>query len=109
MQWQQQPGPRLPDIYYIILDGYARSDVMKAFFDFDNSPFLDRLEKLGFFIARDSIANYCQTPLSLSASLNSVYLDDLVKGLGPDQTELSDLIGKNNIVAIASAARLSSS
>ncbi len=95
----QPQAARLPDIYYIILDGYARTDVMKAFFDFDNTPFLDRLEKQGFYIARDSTANYCQTPLSLSASLNSVYLDDLVKGLGPDQTELSDLIGKSNIVA----------
>jgi hypothetical protein len=95
----KQPRAGLPDIYYIILDGYARSDVMKEFFDFDNSAFLNRLETEGFFIARDSTANYCQTPLSLSASLNSVYLDDLVKGLGPDQTELSDLIGKNNIVA----------
>lgn len=95
-----RPGAtRLPDIYYIILDGYARSDVMKAFFHFDNSPFLDRLEKRGFYIARESTANYCQTPLSLSCSLNSVYLDDLVKGLGPDQTELADLIGKSNIVA----------
>jgi hypothetical protein len=27
-----------------------------------------------------------------------VYLDELVKGLGPDQTELSDLIGKSNVV-----------
>jgi hypothetical protein len=88
-----------PDIYYIILDGYARTDVMKSFFDFDNTPFLDRLEKQGFYLGRESIANYCQTPLSLSASLNSVYLDDLVKGLGPDQTELSDLIGKSDVVA----------
>ena len=31
--------------------------------------------------------------------MNAVYLDDLVKGLGPDQTELSDLIGKSNVVA----------
>ena len=90
---------RLPDIYYIILDGYARTDVMKSLFNFDNTPFLGRLEKEGFYLARQSIANYCQTPLSLSASLNMVYLDDLVKGLGPDQTELSGLIGQSNIVA----------
>jgi hypothetical protein len=89
----------LPDIYYIILDGYARTDIMKANFDYDNSPFLDRLERNGFFISRHSIANYCQTRLCLSASLNAVYLDDLVKGMGPDQTELSDLIGRSNVMA----------
>jgi len=91
--------PQMPDIYYIILDGYARSDVMKDLFQFDIEPFLERLEQKGFYIARSSISNYCQTPLSLSSSLNAVYLDDLVRGLGGDQTELSDLIGKSNVVA----------
>ena len=94
---QSDPG-QMPDIYYIILDGYARSDVMKDLFDFDVEPFLKRLEQKGFYIARRSTSNYCQTPLSLSSSLNAVYLDDLVKGLGTDQTELSDLIGRNNVV-----------
>jgi hypothetical protein len=90
---------RPPDIYYIILDGYARSDVMKSLFEFDNSAFLERLQKQGFYVAHQSTANYCQTPLSLSASLNAVYLDDLVRGLGADQTELTDLIGKSNVLA----------
>jgi hypothetical protein len=90
---------RPPDIYYIILDGYARTDVMKTHFDFDNTAFFERLEKKGFYVARQSTANYCQTPLSLSSSLNAVYLDDLVRGLGPDQTELTDLIGKSNVLA----------
>ena len=35
-----RPEQSRPDIYYIILDGYARSDVMKSLFDFDNSGFL---------------------------------------------------------------------
>jgi len=89
----------LPDIYYIILDGYARSDMMRELFDFDNSTFLQRLEDKGFFVARGSNANYCQTPLSLSSSLNLEYLDDLIKGLGTNQTELHDLIGRNNLAA----------
>ncbi len=88
-----------PDIYYIILDGYARSDVMKSLFDFDNSGFLDRLESKGFYVARRSTANYCQTPLCLSSSLNSCYLDEMVKDLGTDQTELAQFIGKNDVVA----------
>ncbi len=96
LSFSSQP---LPDIYYIILDGYARSDVMREFFDFDNSAFLERLEHKGFFIARGSNANYCQTPLSLSSSLNLEYLDDLVKGLGTDQTELHELIDRNNLAA----------
>ncbi len=91
-------GAAVPDIYYIILDGYARHDVMKSLFGFDNSAFLTRLEERGFYVARKSTANYCQTPLSLSASLNAVYLDELVKGLENDQTELSGYIGKSSVV-----------
>ena len=77
----------------------TRNDIMKSRFGLDTAPFLDRLEKQGFYLARDSMANYCQTGLSLSASLNASYLEELVKGLGNDQTELTDLIGKNNVVA----------
>lgn len=90
---------RRPDIYYIILDGYARQDVMASHFGLDNSAFLDHLRKKGFYIADRSTSNYCQTPLSLSSSLNASYLDDMVKGLGTDQTQLSDLIGRNDVVA----------
>ncbi len=42
---------RRPDIYYIILDGYARHDVMASHFDFDNSAFLDHLRARGFYVA----------------------------------------------------------
>jgi hypothetical protein len=95
----QPKGRPLPDIYYIILDGYARPDVMKRLFDFDAEPFLEHLESQGFYLANQSTANYCQTPLCLSCSLNGVYLDDLVRGLGTDQTELTDLIGNNSFLA----------
>jgi hypothetical protein len=62
-----------PDIYYIILDGFARADVLKQLFDTDLEPFLGRLESRGFVIAREARTNYCQTPLSLSSSLNGAY------------------------------------
>jgi hypothetical protein len=100
MELPPQPAAaRRPDIYYIILDGYARHDVMKSHFGYDNSRFLEHLEQKGFYVARRSTANYCQTPLSLSCSLNSTYIDDMVKGLGVDQTELTDLIARNNVLA----------
>ena len=72
---------------------------MKSLFDYDNSGFLSRLERKGFYVTCRSTTNYCQTPLSLSSSLNASYLDDMVKGLRNDQTELSDLIGNNDLVA----------
>jgi hypothetical protein len=78
-----------PDIYYIILDGFARGDVLKELFDYDLEPFLKRLERRGFFVARRSTSNYCQTPLSLASSLNGNYLqaaaDRNVEQLSPSQ------------------------
>ena len=40
-----------PDIYYIILDGYTRADVMRSYYNYDNSRFLQVLEISGFFVA----------------------------------------------------------
>lgn len=60
----------LPNIYYIIVDGYARSDVLKELFDYDNTPLLTSLRRHGFYVAENSRANYCQTLLSLSSSMN---------------------------------------
>jgi hypothetical protein len=78
----QKPAPlprlavqeRTPDLYYIILDSFARADVLAATYGYDLEPFLTRLERRGFYVSRLSTANYCQTPLSLSSSLNADYL-----------------------------------
>jgi hypothetical protein len=72
-----------PDIYYLILDGYSRDDMLQKFYDLDNSPFLERLTKLGFYVARCSQSNYAQTQLSLASSLNFDYLDALGDGYNP--------------------------
>ncbi|WP_406701361.1 hypothetical protein V5E97_40190 (plasmid) [Singulisphaera sp. Ch08] len=92
-----KPG-RLPDIYFIILDAYARSDVMKELFDYDNEAFLNRLEQKGFFVARKSRSNYCQTTLSLSSILNCDYLDTLIDPSARDTETLSTLICDNLVI-----------
>ena len=66
----------LPDIYYIILDGYARGDTLNTLFGYDNGEFVNRLRQLGFFVHDESRSNYARTFLSLSSSLNMRYLDD---------------------------------
>ncbi len=67
-----------PDIYYIILDAYGRDDMLRAFYQFDNSPFINFLESKGFYVARKSHSNYGQTLPSLSSSLNFEYHDKLL-------------------------------
>lgn len=70
-------GKPTPDIYYIILDGYSRDDMLKKFYQLDNAPFLEDLQELGFFVASCSQSNYAQTSLSLASSLNLDYLEAL--------------------------------
>ena len=65
----------LPNIFYIILDGYGREDVLRDLYSFDNQPFLEALRERGFHIATQSHANYCQTLVSLSSTLNLTYHD----------------------------------
>jgi hypothetical protein len=63
-----------PDIYYIILDMYGRSDTIEQEFGYDNSPFLNELRNQGFYVASCSTSNYSHTVLSLTSSLNMDFL-----------------------------------
>lgn len=76
----------LPDIYYIILDGHTRSDILLEYFDYDNSEFIGELTELGFFVGECSQSNYWHTALSLTSSLNINYLETFLQdpNLQPD-------------------------
>jgi len=65
----------VPDIYYIILDDYARPDTLKELYQYDDGGFIDSLKGKGFYVADQSHSNYAQTMLSLASSLNSEYLE----------------------------------
>lgn len=71
------PAGTPPDIYYIVLDSYARDDVLRQEYKLDNRPFLDELAGMGFYVAACSQSNYAQTVLSLASTLNMDYLDAL--------------------------------
>ncbi len=70
-----------PDIYYIILDGYSREDVLAELFDFDNAETVAFLENRGFYVARTARSNYIQTLLSVNSALNLDYLNEWVAPL----------------------------
>jgi hypothetical protein len=95
----EEPGV-LPDIYYIILDGYARADILEEIYLYDNAEFLDYLTRKGFYVARESRSNYCQTLLSLASSLNMTYLDDLAQRIGIEYRGPRPMTGmiRNNAV-----------
>lgn len=83
----------LPDIYFIVLDGYARTDVLQELYGYDNRPFLDQLRQRGFRIAEESRSNYSQTLLSLGSTLNMVYLDSVAAQAGYDNVDRKPLMG----------------
>lgn len=64
-----------PDIYYIILDGYASEKVLHNFYGKGNNELYSYLKKKGFYIADSSRTNYSTTAPSLSSSLNLDYID----------------------------------
>jgi len=67
-----------PDIYFILLDGYARADVLRDYYGFDNTPFLDGLRARGFQVADASRSNFSWTFLSLGSALNYEYVQSLL-------------------------------
>ena len=70
--------PVPPDIYFIILDGYVRSDVLKELYGFENSDFTDYLLNNGFTIPTNNHSNYAKTALSVSSTLNMQYVQALL-------------------------------
>jgi len=88
-----------PDIYFILLDGYARADVLEKYYHFDNSHFLDGLRARGFQVSDASRSNFYWTFLSVGSSLNLDYIQVLLNGpIDPasrDRTELYRLLRDN--------------
>jgi len=78
MQLDQPAGSELPDIYYLIPDGYARDDILLKAYDLDISGFISQLEAMGFYIPRCSQSNYAITTLSLASSLSMDYIDQII-------------------------------
>ncbi|MFA5877771.1 MAG: sulfatase-like hydrolase/transferase [Candidatus Staskawiczbacteria bacterium] len=79
----------LRDIYYIILDGYANSGILKEVYGYDNHEFIDYLTEKGFYIAPESRSNYGSTFLSLASSLNMEYINYLADIVGTSSTDRS--------------------
>jgi len=92
------PEQRL-DIYYLVLDGYGRHDVLRDLYHFDNSAFLTALTERGFFVAEQSRSNYIQTDLFMASALNMTYLTELASA-SADRTQLKYLMAHNRVFAL---------
>ncbi len=87
-------GATLPDIYFLIPDDYARPDVLKRYFKFNDSEFLNQLKQRGFRISQDVRSPYSHSEMNIASTVNLDYL-----------TGLGDILGSQS-EDIASARRL---
>jgi hypothetical protein len=92
-------GAAGPDIYFILLDGYARADILQHYYGYDNRPFLDGLRSRGFQVSDASRSNFYWTFLSVGSALNLDYVQSLLPGAldasGRDRTDLYRLLRDN--------------
>ena len=77
-----------PDVYYIIPDDYARPDVLKRYFRYDDSGFVRELEKRGFVMAPGTRSPYSKSELNMAAALNMDYLSRLPQILGKSSQDV---------------------
>jgi hypothetical protein len=66
-----------PDVYYILIDAYSRSDLLRYQFRIDSTELTNKLLQMGFYIPQCAQSNYDVTYPSLASSLNMNYLDTL--------------------------------
>jgi hypothetical protein len=81
-------GAPLPDIYYIVPDDYARPDVLKRYFRYDDGGFIRQLQKRGFVFAKGSRSPYSDSESNIAAPLNLDYLNGLPRILGKSSQDV---------------------
>jgi hypothetical protein len=94
------------DIYYVVLDGFGRPDLLKELYALDLGWFVKALESRGFQVPSAGQSNYAQTFLSLASSLNLSYLDPVADTMreSADRRALDYLIQHNAMTTIAKRA-----
>jgi hypothetical protein len=95
------PPADLPDIYYVVLDGFGRPDVLSARFAVDAKQSLDVLRETGWTVTRSSVTNYTQTYLAIASALNGAYLNPVATVMGDsrDRRPLHELIQRSAPIA----------
>ena len=91
---------RFPDIIYIILDRYPNKHVMEKYIKYDNSLFIEEMVERGFFVENKAYANYVHTSLSLAATLNMRYLNELSEIYGrktENEKPLNDMMQDHSV------------
>jgi hypothetical protein len=87
------PANRGPDIYLLVPDDYARPDVLRHDFHYDDARFLHALEQRGFTISPESRSPYSDSEMNIAAAVNMDYLSRLPAILGPKSQDVRPISG----------------
>lgn len=69
----------LPDIYYILLDGYTSPKSLKKYWNYDSAKLLNYLNKKNFYVADDAHGNYDFTPQCMLSTFDMKYIPNYTK------------------------------
>lgn len=100
-----------PDIYMILLDGYARDDVLREIFSVEGPTLADRLADRDFDVASRSRSNYMLTAQVLISMFNMQHLHDQPRMAGvlagdpgqPESIIIRDVLNDNAVFEILRA------
>lgn len=86
----------LPNVYYFMLDEYARADQMQEVVGLDNNDFLDSMRQRDFTVGDESFSSYTKTLLSMPSVLDMRYVADEESGLPGGILQYDDLLRGDN-------------
>jgi hypothetical protein len=86
-------GPEtLPDVYLLLVEGYARWDVLLKVYSYNDVPVLESLQESGFRVESKAFSNYAWDLQSAASLLNMDYLDALMPADTPSDVSLDPVI-----------------
>ncbi|MBS1598486.1 MAG: sulfatase-like hydrolase/transferase [Bacteroidetes bacterium] len=62
-----------PDIYLIVLDEYWGTDMLRKYFNYDNTAFISFLSENGFHVLAHPHSNYTVSPISVGSTFDMKY------------------------------------
>lgn len=95
------PGPldppaERPNVYWMILDAYARPDILERIVGVDPGPFVAGLEEDRFQVSSSSHTSYPRTHLSLSSTLDMEYVLEPGHDVTDEFAEFAPVVLGNN-------------
>lgn len=91
-------GKTRPNVYFIIVDAYARADALRKYVGMDNSVFVRELEGVGFRTLAQARANYMKTHMSIPSTLAMDYLFTPERSQVEKWETIWDMMKGNNAV-----------